>query len=143
MNKELEQLKAWCEEKGSPWFTKRDVKRIVTREDHMVDFYIRLWKKFGDIAHAKGSPWYKLRAAYQFPSTPTSPRYRVDFDMIRTPRFHDVSRVTKPVDPVARGVKADSMVLDEIQDLKTYDMSIRKIFNDLMLKDILEEDECQ
>lgn len=137
MNKELEQLKAWCEEKGSPWFTKRDVKRLVTREDHMVDFYIRLWKKLGDVAHRKGSPWYKLRMVSPFPGTP---RYRVDFDRIQTPRFQQVSAVTEPADKCAvRGIQADSMVLDEIQDL-SYDMNLREVFNDLMLKDILVEE---
>ncbi len=133
----FKQVKAWCSEKGSAWFTKRDVKRILKRSSKVVDHLVRRWQAFGDIAHRKGSAWYTIVPKLQ--STPhTGPNYRVDFDRIKTPRFHDVSTVQKPTDPAAvRGVKADRVFIDEIQ---SHDMDIRKIHNELMLKDIQADD---
>lgn len=131
---EFEKIREWCLDKGSPWFTKADAKRILGRN---VDLLLPRWINFGDVKHEKGSRWYKITIMEPFISTP---RYRVDFDRIKTPRFHDVSHVSKAADQAVRGIQADSVVFDEAQDLLKYDLEIRELFNKLMLDDILAEE---
>lgn len=65
----LQNIRDWCEEKGSPWFTKKDAKRIL---DYMhaerVENWLRGWEARGDIKREKGSRWYKMSFVNRYPS---------------------------------------------------------------------------
>lgn len=116
----MDALREWCAGKESPYFTKRDLMDIYDLRDDEALEMIERWEMV--LEHEKGSRWYKLYAI-------NAPRYHVDFDRVRLPKFHDISSVTEPTDRCAA--------------IKTYDMDIRKVFNDMMLKDILAEEEAK
>lgn len=55
-----EQLREWCAEKGSPWFTRKDLVRVTGLDYDYSETWLKMEEVTGGIAHKKGSSWYKL-----------------------------------------------------------------------------------